>query len=317
MPSMRRIKVFGLLVVMAIITLLFYTSSSSSSSKYDLESSQTGDFFYKTKNALERTPVGGGASTAGKGKIVGAGSGEDDKEASKARLKEAAQIAKDNANLKAPKPDPPSKIVGIGSAAEGAEKSVAGRKKFNTGGSGSEAQVPVKEEDDEESREAEKVKAELNSILKKAPSRYFLILLPLQLFGCANTNPVIIFSKSYCPHSKRAKGILLEKYLIDPKPYVVELDQHPLGAQLQAKLADLTGRNTVPNVLINGFSIGGGDDVAELDSSRKLVDKVKELGGKRMLEVKLRPIEEPKETVKEAVKEKEKVEEKDERHGLR
>ncbi|KAK0115422.1 hypothetical protein ONS96_013878 [Cadophora gregata f. sp. sojae] len=297
MPSMRRIKVFGLLVVMAIITLLFYTSSSSSSSKYDLESSQTGDFFYKTKNALERTPVGGGASTAGKGKIVGAGSGEDDKEASKARLKEAAQIAKDNANLKAPKPDPPSKIVGIGSAAEGAEKSVAGRKKFNTGGSGSEAQVPVKEEDDEESREAEKVKAEFNSILKKAP--------------------IIIFSKSYCPHSKRAKGILLEKYLIDPKPYVVELDQHPLGAQLQAKLADLTGRNTVPNVLINGFSIGGGDDVAELDSSRKLVDKVKELGGKRMLEVKLRPIEEPKETVKEAVKEKEKVEEKDERHGLR
>lgn len=275
---------------MAIITLLFYTSSSSS--KFDLESSQTGDFFYKTKSALERTSVGGGASTAGRGKVVGTstGSEEDDKEASKARLKEAAQIAKDNANLKAPKPDPPSKVVGIGSAAEGAEKSVAGRKKFGTAG-GSEAQVPVKEEE-KGNQEEEEVKAEFNSILKKAP--------------------IIIFSKSYCPHSARAKGILLEKYLIDPKPYVVELDQHPLGAKLQAKLADLTGRKTVPNVLINGLTIGGGDDVAELDSSRKLVDKVRNLGGKRMLEVKLRPIEEAKETVKEKVEE-----EKDEPHGLR
>ncbi|KAH6719238.1 thioredoxin-like protein [Leptodontidium sp. MPI-SDFR-AT-0119] len=286
MPSMRRIKVLGLLIVIAIVALLLYSKSGQS----ELEASQTGDFFYKTKSALERTPVGGGASTAGKGKVVGTSS-EEDKEASRARLKEAAQVAKDNANLKAPKPDPPSKVVGIGSAAEGAEKSVAGRKKFNAGGS--EAQEPIREE--EESEEDQDVKAEFNSILKKAP--------------------IIIFSKSYCPHSARAKGILLEKYLIDPKPYVVELDQHKLGPQLQAKLADLTGRKTVPNVLINGVSIGGGDDVAELDSTRALVDKVRDLGGKRMLEVKLRPIEEVKETVKE--KEKVVEEEKEEGHGLR
>jgi len=180
---MRRIKVFSLLLVMAIITLFFYTTSSSSNSKHDLESSQTGDFFYKTKSALERTPVGGGASTAGKGKVVGASSGsgsdEDDKEASRARLKEAAQIAKDNANLKAPKPDPPSKVVGIGSAAEGAEKSVAGRKKFGAGGS--EAQVPVKEEE-KESQEEEEVKAEFNTILKKAPSEFFPAWLLLQSY---------------------------------------------------------------------------------------------------------------------------------------
>ncbi|KAG4439815.1 hypothetical protein IFR05_004713 [Cadophora sp. M221] len=289
MPSMRRIKVLGLIIIIAVVTLLLYSKTGQS----ELEASQTGDFFYKTKSALERTPVGGGASTAGKGKVAGtsgSSSSEEDKEASRARLKEAAQVAKDNANLKAPKPDPPSKVVGIGSAAEGAEKSVAGRKKFNAGGS--EAQEPIKEE--EESEEDQDVKAEFNSILKKAP--------------------IIIFSKSYCPHSARAKGILLEKYLIDPKPYVVELDQHKLGPQLQAKLADLTGRKTVPNVLINGVSIGGGDDVAELDSTRALVDKVRDLGGKRMLEVKVRPIEEAKETVEE----KEKVvEEKEEGHGLR
>jgi hypothetical protein len=46
------------------------------------------------------------------------------------------------------------------------------------------------------------------------------------------------------------------------------------------------------------MSIGGGDDVAELDSKRTLVDKIKELGGKKMLDVRLRPI-------------------KDESHGLR
>ena len=38
----------------------------------------------------------------------------------------------------------------------------------------------------------------------------------------------------------------------------------------------------MPNVLINGKSIGGGDDVAELDQSMKLIDKIKSLGGKQM-----------------------------------
>jgi hypothetical protein len=42
----------------------------------------------------------------------------------------------------------------------------------------------------------------------------------------------------------------------------------------------------VPNVLINGKSIGGGDDVAELDESGTLEAKVKEMGGKRIMEVK-------------------------------
>ena len=65
----------------------------------------------------------------------------------------------------------------------------------------------------------------------------------------------------------------------------MELDQHPLGAALQARLAKMTGRSTVPNVLINGKSIGGGDDVAELDVRRELINTVKSMGGKRMTEV--------------------------------
>jgi len=113
-----------------------------------------------------------------------------------------------------------------------------------------------------ETEEDHKVKNELNDILKRSP--------------------IIIFSKTYCPYSKRAKSILLETYKISPPPYVVELDIHELGPQLQAQLAEMTGRRTVPNILINGRSIGGGDDVQELHSSGKLVEKVKSMGGKRM-----------------------------------
>ena len=98
----------------------------------------------------------------------------------------------------------------------------------------------------------------------------------------AKWKAVIIFSKTYCPYSRRAKQILLERYKITPPPHVVELDIHPLGPQLQAYLSDITGRRTVPNVLINAKSIGGGDDVQELDAGGKLIDTVRSMGGKRM-----------------------------------
>ena len=100
-------------------------------------------------------------------------------------------------------------------------------------------------------------------------------------------NIVIIFSKSYCPYSAKAKRILLEKYTIVPAPYVVELDNHPLGPGLQAALAKSTGRRTVPNVLVSGRSIGGGDEIEALDAGGALVEKVKGMGGKRIMEAKL------------------------------
>jgi hypothetical protein len=75
----------------------------------------------------------------------------------------------------------------------------------------------------------------------------------------------------------------------------VELDQHPHGSEIQDELQRTTGRRTVPNVLINGRSIGGGDDVAELDTSGQLVGKVRSTGGKRIMEVALRPMKHPKE----------------------
>jgi len=93
---------------------------------------------------------------------------------------------------------------------------------------------------------------------------------------------VIIFSKSYCPYSKRAKELLLFKYKIEPAPHVVELDIHPLGFKIQDKLQQTTGRRTVPNIMINGISIGGSDDVAALHADKALADKIKSLGAKRV-----------------------------------
>lgn len=66
---------------------------------------------------------------------------------------------------------------------------------------------------------------------------------------------------------------------------MVELDQHPLGAALQATLAQMTGRRTVPNVLIQGKSIGGGDDMQHLDDTDTLVETFKSLGGTRVQDV--------------------------------
>ena len=99
------------------------------------------------------------------------------------------------------------------------------------------------------------------------------------------SNSVIIFSKSYCPYSKKAKSILLDGYTISPQPFVVELDQHPIGRELQSLLAQSTGRATVPNILVNGKSIGGGDDIAALDQSDALATTLQQYGGKWIVDV--------------------------------
>lgn len=171
---------------------------------------------------------------------------EDDAIVAKAmqeRLRKAEQMAKSNANAKAPnKPDDPEAVVGVGSSAHG--------------------QNHLGKGDSVETEEHHAILEELRSILKKSP--------------------IIIFSKSYCPYSKKAKSLLLGDYQIDPAPFVVELDQHPLGPGIQAELGDRTGRKTVPNILVGGTSIGGSDDIAKLDQEKTLIEKIMSLAGKRL-----------------------------------
>ncbi|KAK7951425.1 Monothiol glutaredoxin-7 [Apiospora aurea] len=258
MPSARRVRFLVMVGMAVIVTTLFFTSKFGSD-----ESRAFQDFYGKTVNAMERKRGSGGAQIImdGKGATAvseakdkdGDGSvGEDDVQQAKEmaeRLRAAEQRAKDQANAKAPlKPDAPSEVVGVGSSAGGQNRKLKDK----------EASADAKDESDP----ASKAEAALNELLRKSP--------------------VVVFSKSYCPYSKRAKGVLLEKYTIDPAPYIVELDEHPMGKELQAKLGEMTGRSTVPNIMVNGKSIGGSDEINELDARKTLIDKIKSMGNKRV-----------------------------------
>ncbi|KAF2143691.1 uncharacterized protein K452DRAFT_160966 [Aplosporella prunicola CBS 121167] len=287
--SQRRLKAMGLLVFLAVLTTLYLTSAA--------RQTRNSDFYQRTQGAL----------AARERAAVAAAEAELEAQAADfdvgKRLKAAEEKAKKSANNKG---DRIQEVVAAGKAEKekervgdmkngGAatkddapehdeitgEKSVAGRislkdsakddgvaKVGKVGDSvkGHTAATPSKAGEEEKSDEDREVELELNAILKKSP--------------------IIIFSKSYCPYSAKAKRILLESYAITPRPYVVELDQHPLGAGLQAALAKSTGRGTVPNILINGRSIGGGDDVESLQLNGRLAETVHSMGGKRVTEVK-------------------------------
>lgn len=251
----RRNRALTLVLLAFVVALLVYSSHLR----------QTAPSFYdKTLEALHNRgrPVFDASSGRVKGQVpldkdADGDIDADDVQLAKEmgeRLRSAEKEAKDKANAKAPnKPDAPGRVVGIGSSASG-----QGKKKH----AAEDVKAAQSEEKDAETEEEHTIEVEMNSILKKAP--------------------VIIFSKSYCPYSKRAKGVLLEKYHITPEPYVVELDVHPLGPKIQDRLLEMTGRRTVPNIMINGKSIGGSDDIIELDHAKELVAKIKSLGGKRV-----------------------------------
>jgi len=71
-------------------------------------------------------------------------------------------------------------------------------------------------------------------------------------------NPVVVFSKSYCPYCKASKALLSEK---GAKFYVLELDQIDDGADLQDALEEMTHQRSVPNIFIKKQHIGGNSDL--------------------------------------------------------
>lgn len=91
-----------------------------------------------------------------------------------------------------------------------------------------------------------------------------------------NQYPVMVFSKSYCPYSMKAKKIL-SKYNLGKNYHVLELDKLPSKADdYQQELGKLTGASTVPRVFISGKFIGGGDDTAALQKRGELEKLLKE-----------------------------------------
>lgn len=87
-------------------------------------------------------------------------------------------------------------------------------------------------------------------------------------------SPIVIFSKSYCPYSSRLKELLEKEYRFTPNYVSIELDKHEKGAALQKYVEKKTGRGTVPNLIINGKSRGGSDDIRLLHNQGELLKKL-------------------------------------------
>nr|KJB33812.1 hypothetical protein B456_006G031800 [Gossypium raimondii] len=62
-----------------------------------------------------------------------------------------------------------------------------------------------------------------------------------------STNPVVVFSKSYCPFCVDVKQLLQQ---LGASFKAIELDKESDGSDIQAALAEWTGQRTVPNVFI-------------------------------------------------------------------
>lgn len=97
-------------------------------------------------------------------------------------------------------------------------------------------------------------------------------------------SPMVIFSKTYCPYSKKLKQLLRDNYQITPEPTIVELDKHEHGQNLQEYLGETTGRRTVPNVLVGSSleSRGGCDDIVKLHEEGMLQNLLNEWGSKKL-----------------------------------
>eukprot|EP00457_Paulinella_chromatophora_P004643 gb/GEZN01004655.1/.p1 GENE.gb/GEZN01004655.1/~~gb/GEZN01004655.1/.p1 ORF type:complete len:470 (+),score=85.00 gb/GEZN01004655.1/:121-1530(+) len=81
-----------------------------------------------------------------------------------------------------------------------------------------------------------------------------------------DANKVMIFSKSWCPYSKRAK----EQFKDLGVPFeALELDQLETGDAIQQQLSKLTGIFTVPVVYVQGQLIGDSDATVKARQSGK------------------------------------------------
>lgn len=104
------------------------------------------------------------------------------------------------------------------------------------------------------------------------------------LIQIRSISPMVVFSKTYCPYSKRLKKLLHDNYQITPEPVIVEIDKHAHGKVLQEYLGDISGRSTVPNVLVgtSNESKGGCDDFLNLHESGKLENLLNQWGNKKL-----------------------------------
>ncbi|KAJ6538880.1 thioredoxin-like protein [Mycena vulgaris] len=82
-------------------------------------------------------------------------------------------------------------------------------------------------------------------------------------------HPLVVFSKSYCPYSKRAKA-LLATYDLSPPPKIIEVDLRDDATEVKHVLTRLTHHSTFPNIVIRGKSVGGSDQLQALHGDKSL-----------------------------------------------
>jgi hypothetical protein len=184
MPSPRRVRLLILATIGTFIFVLFYTSGFDG--HHDAETSTGQEFIKKTQNAMSANEMPAPVVDFATGEKAGQphsdkdGDGDIDEEDKKMaeemqqRLKAAEAEAKGKANEKGGlRPDPPKKVVGVGSSAEGQNKD-----KIVKPASGEQGAAPVapdaaavdkKPETETRSKEELEARAELDTILKKSP----------------------------------------------------------------------------------------------------------------------------------------------------
>jgi glutaredoxin 3 len=82
------------------------------------------------------------------------------------------------------------------------------------------------------------------------------------------TEPVMVYSKRYCPHCKATRRLLEEKGVESAN--IREINEEDDGLITQAILFQMTKQKTVPNVFIGGSHIGGNSDLQKLAASGEL-----------------------------------------------
>ena len=78
--------------------------------------------------------------------------------------------------------------------------------------------------------------------------------------------PVKMYATSSCPYCIRAKQVLAARGVTDLQ--VINVDANP---QERARMMEITGRRTVPQIFIGNTHVGGCDDLMALDSRGELV----------------------------------------------
>ena len=78
------------------------------------------------------------------------------------------------------------------------------------------------------------------------------------------TKGVVIFSSDYCPYCIRAKNLLAQKGVAFEE---IRVDG---ATEVRAKMAEMAGKTSVPQIWISGQHVGGCDDLFSLEDRGEL-----------------------------------------------